>query len=441
MRNLKKILRCGLIILTSVMVVGVVGCSNQNTSGKSTKRNIVEAWVFPIIPPEELKKLESEFNSTHKDVQVNLTVLDWKDGREKIKTALSTNKGPDVFYIGVGLDQNYIDAKVLASAKSIGFSEKDLEKYSPLIESNMVGDSVYAIPLGYETNMLFYRKDILSKFGYNHPPSTWEELYKIAEAISKGTMKDGKPEVMGLQIVGMDDHLNAINMSWISMFQAAGGKFMKSNKSMLNSSEGEEALNYMRKFYKNNISIPGPSAVNGFTNGTVAMFYFTQPTADQQSWYTSPDMKDKLGIAPMPKGPKSSAGYFGGHSLAVNANSDKKEQAGEFVKWISSPEKVDVFMKSAHHVPPFDLSKLDSEEKRKIDAITNADKATWDVIFQQINNNIDGNAAKLLVQGRKGYTERWDAQKSQIVSALLGETKTKDALNNIDVKVNQALGD
>ncbi|MDV2888097.1 hypothetical protein RYX45_23320, partial [Alkalihalophilus pseudofirmus] len=75
---------------------------------------------------------------------------------------------------------------------------------------------------------------------------------------------------------------------------------MKSNKSMLNSSEGEEALNYMRKFYKNNISIPGPSAVNGFTNGTVAMFYFTQPTADQQSWYTSPDMKDKLGIAPMP---------------------------------------------------------------------------------------------------------------------------------------------
>ncbi len=36
--------------------------------------------------------------------------------------------------------------------------------------------SVYGIPWYMDTRLLFYRKDVFEKAGYNNPPKTWDEL-------------------------------------------------------------------------------------------------------------------------------------------------------------------------------------------------------------------------------------------------------------------------
>ncbi|WP_158737032.1 ABC transporter substrate-binding protein [Alteribacillus sp. YIM 98480] len=435
----KKLQSITLMILILLWVAGCSGsdeASGNDDSGDGV--NTIEVSLLPFIEPEDFESLVEEFNSSHDNVQVDLTMLGWSDGREQIKTEITSGQGPDVFYLGA-LDEAFTESDTLASAEELGFSQEELDLFNPLIEGYKANDELLAFPLGYEMNMLFYRKDILKEHGFEEPPATWKELYNTAKTISEATMNGGSPEVMGLQINGMDEHLNALNLSWGSMFAAAGGEYIQNKESTLNSPAGQETLSFMKSFYEDNISVPGPSAVNGFGNGEVAMFYFTQPTADQQGWYDDSNMADKWGMVPMPKGPESSAGHFGGHGVAVNANSEKKEAAGEFVKWLVSPERTKIFMESAHYVSPFNLDKVDTEIKAEIDEMMSEHSEVWEALNQQLDNNVNEGAVDLFVQSRQGYTERWNAQPSHLIPAITGETPIEEALQNIDVQVNQAI--
>ncbi|MBD1382040.1 ABC transporter substrate-binding protein [Metabacillus arenae] len=434
--NFSKNLLLGVTMI--FMIILTAGCSSDAETGGENGKTKIKVWLLPFIEPEEFESLVSEFNASHHSVEVELTMLGWSDGREQIKTAITSGTGPDVFYLG-SLDEEYTQANVLVPAEVLGFSQKEIETFNPLIEGYKENGQIMAFPLGYEMNMLFYRKDILSKYGFEGPPATWDELYHTAKTISEATMDNGKPGVMGLQINGMDEHRNAMNLSWGSMFAAAGGQYIKDGESVLNSPEGQEALSFMKRFYEENLAIPGLSAVNGFANGEVAMFYFTQPTADQQDWYNDSNMADKWGMAPMPKGPESAAGHFGGHGVAVNSRSDKIEAAGEFVRWLASPERTRVFMESAHYISPFNLEKVDSEVKAEIEEFTSKQPEVWEALNQQLDNNINADSAELFIQSRQGYTERWAAQPSHLIPAITGETSIEESLENIDVQVNHAI--
>ncbi|OXS74213.1 ABC transporter substrate-binding protein [Domibacillus enclensis] len=425
------------LALVFVLIL-TAGCGSNTETGNETSKTVLKVSLLPFIEPESLEMLVSEFNSSQDSIEVDLTMLGWSDGREQIKTAVTSGTGPDVFYLGA-LDEAYIEADALASAEELGFEEDSINAFNPLIESYKDNNQILAFPLGYEMNMLFYRKDILAEQGFDNPPATWEELYTTAKAISDSTLADGESDIMGLQINGMDEHLNALNLSWGSMLAAAGGQYIKDGESSLNSPEGQEALSFMKRFYDEKISIPGLSAVNGFSNGEIAMFYFTQPTADQQNWYDDADMKDKWGMAPMPKGPESAAGYFAAHTVAVNSRSENVEAAGEFVRWLASPERTSIFMESAHYISPFDLENVDPAIQTKIDEITSKDPEVWEALNQQMENNIDAGASDLLIQSRNGYTERWSAQPSHLVPAITGEISIEDALENIDTQVDQAI--
>ncbi|HDN59099.1 MAG TPA: extracellular solute-binding protein [Candidatus Marinimicrobia bacterium] len=42
---------------------------------------------------------------------------------------------------------------------------------------------MYAFPAFIDGELLFYRKDLLEKYGYDHPPGTWDELAEMAQTI------------------------------------------------------------------------------------------------------------------------------------------------------------------------------------------------------------------------------------------------------------------
>ena len=46
------------------------------------------------------------------------------------------------------------------------------------IKSFAVGDQVMAIPQGSDIGLLFYRTDLLQRYGYRGPPESWDELDK-----------------------------------------------------------------------------------------------------------------------------------------------------------------------------------------------------------------------------------------------------------------------
>ena len=77
--------------------------------------------------------------------------------------------------VWVGMLANYgLDLNGLIPAEEI-------EKHFPsLIENNTVDGELVAMPLFADAPSLFYRKDLLEKYGFSGPPKTWDELVEMS---------------------------------------------------------------------------------------------------------------------------------------------------------------------------------------------------------------------------------------------------------------------
>jgi trehalose/maltose transport system substrate-binding protein len=83
----------------------------------------------------------------------------------------------------------------------------DLKPYLPSQElaaflpqslaNDIVNGKLVALPYEIGPAMLFYRTDLLSKYGYRSPPATWDELYIMAARIQAGERAKGKKNFWG----------------------------------------------------------------------------------------------------------------------------------------------------------------------------------------------------------------------------------------------------
>ena len=89
----------------------------------------------------------------------------------------------------------------------------------------------YAIPLYIDGTHLFYRADLLKKYGFE-APKTWEELIRQSKTILEG---EKNPDLVGFvnMWAKIEDYL------WIAHIFGAGGKFFdEQGKIAVNSPEG-----------------------------------------------------------------------------------------------------------------------------------------------------------------------------------------------------------
>ncbi|MEV4199319.1 ABC transporter substrate-binding protein [Micromonospora globbae] len=375
-----------------------------------------------------MRALIDEFNTTHRDkIHVNYTELQWSDGRDKIKQALSAGTGPDAFFINAGLEPALVDGKVLAPLDKLGFTEQDTGRYSALAQVNTVDGVMYAAPLYFEAMVLIYRPDILKQYGITAPPTTWDQLKADAKKIT--TESGGK--VLGFQLKGMDDHLNAINLNWQTFLLQAGGKLTTNNRSTQNTQAGQAALQYLRSFYAEGISKPGVSAEKGFPAGNVAMYTFLPKTA---ALAEKAGLKYGTGwaIAPLPKGPVNGKGWMSGHALAGNSKTKHPKEVGEFLKWMTSPHNSVKYMEF-YEFHPYDEAKLTPSEREAIEKAF-AENPIWAPLREQMAlNDPQG-----LLDFRHGSAQRWPSQSKHIVAALNGQEPIEAALSAIDADIDKA---
>ena len=417
--------------IAGVSLMTVAGCSTS--APESDGPVTVEFWSMPFggHAEEDVAAYVDEFNDSQDEVVVEFTGLQWADGRDKIIQAVSAGTGPDVF-IMAPVNQDFLSSGALAPLEELGFTEEDVDPFLDVIEFAAGHEgNVYGVPIGYYANSLYYNQSILSEYGFDGPPETWDDLKEMAATITTESAAGGDP-VMGFQIKGMDDHLNAINHTWANFFYAAGGKQLSSDFSQANadSEAGREALEYLRSFVEEGITTPGPNAVGGFIDGTVAMFAFQQLHLPEIAAST---LEDDWSIAPMPVGPESGASYVDGEFLVANAESEVLDAAGAFMRWMTSPEQTVRYMERAPLVP-YELDKVDESVRAAVQAIIDADPARG-ALLEQLTR-ADGENIQF---ERYSQAARWEAQKQYLVAAINGDMSIDEALAEIDAAVNEAL--
>jgi trehalose/maltose transport system substrate-binding protein len=208
-----------------------------------------------------------------------------------------------------------------------------------IIQNDTISGKLVAMPWFGDYGILYYRTDLLKKYGYNAPPKTWNQLFSMAAKIQNGERKDND-SFYGFVFQGNAyEGLTCDSLEWIA--SAGGGHFIDNGKVTINNKQAQTILDAFRtnlaKISPRNVTtFQEDQTANGFVSGNAA-FARNWPYMYSIAAGADSKVKGKFSVTVLPHGAKGpSVGTVGGWQLGVSKYSKHKNAAIEFVRYATS---------------------------------------------------------------------------------------------------------
>ena len=225
------------------------------------------------------------------------------------------------------------------------FDQETLDlHFQPIVENNTVEDRLVAMPWFTDAGILYYRTDLLEKYG-RPVPTTWTELTETARVIQDGERAEGKGRFWGFVWQGRAyEGLTCNALEWIDSFNggtivAPDGEITVSNPAAV------EAVDLAASW----VGTISPNGVLNYSEEEARGVFQSGNAAFMRNWPyawalgNSPDspIAGLIGVAALPRGGDDGkhSGTLGGWQLAVSRYSDNVEAAIDLVRYLTSPEE------------------------------------------------------------------------------------------------------
>jgi len=194
-----------------------------------------------------------------------------------------------------------------------------------------------------QAGVLAYRTDLLRKYGYTHPPATWDELENMAARIQEGERAAGKKDFWGFVWQGAAaEGLTCDALEW--QFSEGGGRIIEDNQTVsVNNPAAIRAWQRAARWV-GWISPPGviayrePDSMNAWASGRTAFWRTWQWKYRLTHWDESA-LPDKSGYTSVPRGTGGRAGTLGGTGLAVSRFSAHPQEAMALLRFLIREER------------------------------------------------------------------------------------------------------
>lgn len=221
------------------------------------------------------------------------------------------------------------------------------EEYASYFErialNNTVDDALVGLPWFTDAGLLYYRTDLLEKYGFSAAPATWAELDEMATAIQEGERSEN-PDFWGYVWQGAAyEGLTCDALEW--QFSWNGGTIVEPDGTISINNENAAAAFDMAASWVDRISPPGvvsymEEEARGVWQGGNAAFMRNWPYAYSLGNAEDSVIKDKFAVVPLPKGGDDgqNADTLGGWQMAVSKYSDDVDAAAEVAVCMTSYE-------------------------------------------------------------------------------------------------------
>lgn len=327
----------------AIALVAATGCSTGGGGGAAqAPSTTVRVTLANHVWTENVKKAIPEFEkATGLKVEITQLAEDQLSDQYNVKLNAGTSEIDVMMYRPLQEGRLFAQNKYLAdlTARAKGDAAWNLADFqaSPL-SATTYQDKVVGVPIITEREVLYYRKDILSKLGLQ-VPRTLEELEAAAKKVKESEGIAG--------FVARTGKSPAVTQFSSFLFSMGGDFVDASGKAAVNTEAARKAYAYYGGLIRNY----GPANVSTDMSWPEAMAIFTQ---GQAAFYTEADslyknatdkakskVSDTVGFAQFPAGPAGSKPYnIPSWALGVNAASTNLENAWKFVQWATSKEQV-----------------------------------------------------------------------------------------------------
>lgn len=215
--------------------------------------------------------------------------------------------------------------------------------FPAIIKNNMVDGKLIALPWFTDASLLYYRKDLLEKYG-EPAPQTWAQLTATAQKIQDAERKAGNDKFWGYVWQGRAyEGLTCNALEWIASYN--GGAIIEPDgKISINNPQAVKAI-AQAKPWVNTITPPGvlnytEEESRGVFQAGNALFMRNWPYAWGLSQGADSPVKGKVGTAPLPKGGDDGrhAATLGGWQMSVSKYSANQEAAIALVLYLTGSE-------------------------------------------------------------------------------------------------------
>lgn len=305
----------------------------------SAQEIVLTVAGFPEQSSEALSREGLEAFTRANGIRVEF-VPSWGNSTDQLGLILRTLNGyfrtPDVYLIDVvwpgTLHTNLLDLTP--------YLNEDARGHLPEILTNdTIAGRLVALPLYMNVGLLYYRTDLLKKYGYHEPPRTWDELERMAARIQRGERAAGHSSFWGYVWQGdAYEGLTCNALEWQASF--GGGRIIgPGGKITVNNPRTLEALR-MATSWVGSISPPSvlsyteADSLNVFRSGNAAFLRYWS------SGYHSnrvPDsaVRDRFSVTLLPAGAQDHAQVVGGFQLAVSRYSAHPQKAAALVGFLT----------------------------------------------------------------------------------------------------------
>jgi trehalose/maltose transport system substrate-binding protein len=210
-----------------------------------------------------------------------------------------------------------------------------------IVQNDTVGGHLVAMPWFGDFGILYYRTDLLKKYGYSAPPTTWDQLFAMAKKIQDGEQKDN-PSFSGFVFQGNAyEGLTCDALEWLA--SSGAGSYIDGGKVTINNPTATKVLDSFRE----QIGKITPRGVTTYQEGEAHTAFVSGNAAFMRNWpyaYSigadpkTSKIVGKFSVTVLPHGAGGrSVGTVGGWQLAVSKFSKHIPAAIEFVRYMTSP--------------------------------------------------------------------------------------------------------
>ncbi len=329
------------VLITAVFVLLTVpGCAfDREQHGPSDETTIIFKHGKIAGDPATFRRLLDRFESENPGLRVRDETLPASTDEQHQYYVINLEGGStdfDVLSMDVIWVPEFARAGWLGDLSDLlGPGEENAFFPGPMRAVTMSGRN-YAIPWYIDAGVLYYRKDLLEKYGFSIP-LTWEDLVATAQEITRR-----EPNLYGFIWQGKQYEglvCNALEYIWSN-----GGDVLEEGRPVLNTARNAEAVRFMRELIvKYRITPPLVTTAieeptrHLFGSGR-ALFMRNWPYAWSIFEKEGSAVRGKTGVAPLPSFPGyRTASTLGGWQLGVNRFTKHPEAAKKLVRFLASP--------------------------------------------------------------------------------------------------------
>ncbi|MER9583994.1 ABC transporter substrate-binding protein [Mesorhizobium sp. M0276] len=306
--------------------------------------------------------------------------------------------------------------------------------FPSIIQSQTVNGKLVALPIFTDAPALYYRKDLLDKYGAK-VPTTWKELADTAKLVMDRERAAGNRDIWGFVFQGNAyEGLTCNALEWV--MSSGGGQIIEPDGSISINNPNAAAVLDMARGWVGTIAPPGVLAYQeeesrGVWQTGNAVFMRNWPYAYALGNGGGSPIKGKFDVAPLPAGTGEGArpiATLGGWNLAVSKYSKHRDAAIELVKFIASPAMQKYRTLKTSNLPTIQALYDDADIARQQPIVPR-----WKQIFL---NAVPRPSAATRIKYNEASSQFWNA----VHNTLSGDGTATDNLADLEAMLTKLKG-